>query len=577
MEPRSEYGAKQAFRDRVRVPLESIIITDELSRRPPRPPDHEAENRALVSLMQSMATSPGTILQQLVEVAMRLCKAHSSGVSLLAHNEQGEDVFRWNAIAGEFAGNLGGSIGRDVSPCGVVLKRGSILLFSHPERHYDYLFKVEPPIVEALLIPFHYVGKPVGTLWVIAHDESRKFDAEDARVLSSLGNLASSVYQVLMHTEEHRKAKEALQETESRFRSFMDNSPTIAWVKNERGEYIYVSKTFERRFGVRSEEWHGKADAELFSEEDARHFRENDLAVLETGRPIEVVEEATNPDGSKSLWLNTKFPIASANGERLVAGIGLDITERKRSEEALLQSEKLAATGRLAATIAHEVNNPLAAALNSVYLASTDPSQVPQMLALAEQELRRAAHITQQTLGFFRETGAQKPVSLPHVIDEVLAVYARKLQNRNVSVERRYRCTSCIQGACAGCFLMNAGEFRQIVSNLVANGIDALADGGVLRTHILRTSDPKTGRARIQLTIADNGCGIRTENLKRIFEPFFTTKKDIGTGLGLWVTQELVRKHNGLIKVRSTNGKGTIFQIIFPAMLEVTKQDPSSA
>jgi PAS domain S-box-containing protein len=567
---RSENSAKQEPREPARVSLESVIITDELKRRPSRARDYEAENRALVSLMQSMATAPETILQRLVEVAMHLCRAHSAGVSLLSRDDKGQEVFRWNAVAGDFATNLGGSIERNLSPCGVVLDRNAVLLFGYPERHYDYPVKVDPPIVEALLIPFHSAGKPVGTIWVVVHDESRKFDAEDARVMQSLGKFASSAYQVLYalnglneQMAQRRRAQEALQESESRFRSFMDNSPTFAWIKDEQGRYVYISKTFERRFGVRLEDWRGKTDAELWPEEIARPFRENDFAVLQSGLPMQILEEPRNPDGSKSIFLNTKFPMSSGNGERFVAGIGLDITDRKRAEEALLQSEKLAATGRLAATIAHEVNNPLAGALNAVYIASSDPLQAPQMLAIADQELRRAAHITQQTLGFYKDNGTHQPVALPKVIDEVLAMYARKLQNRNISVEQRYICGRCTEG-CEGCFLINAGEFRQIVSNLLANGIDALADGGVMRIRVLRVSHPKNGEAQIQLTISDNGYGIRAENLKRIFEPFFTTK-DVGTGLGLWVTQELVRKHNGVIKVRSPNGKGTVFRVTFPA------------
>jgi PAS domain S-box-containing protein len=577
---RSQNAAKQESREPPRLSLESVIITDELTRRPSRARDYEAENRALVSLMQGMVTSPETILQQLVEVAMRLCTAHSAGVSLLARDEAGHEVFRWNAVAGEFATNLGGSIGRNLSPCGVVLDRDAVLLFGYPERHYDYPVKMDPPIVEALLIPFHSAGRPVGTIWVVSHDESRKFDAEDARLMQSLGKFASSAYQVLHalsclneQMEERKRAQKALQESESRFRSFMDNSPTIAWIKDEQGRYVYISKTLERRFGVRLEDWRGMTDAELWPEEIAKPFRENDLAVLQSGRPVELLEEVPNPDGSKSIFLNTKFPMFSANGERFVAGIGLDVTERKRAEEALLQSEKLAATGRLAATIAHEVNNPLAGALNAVYIASSDPLQAPQMLAIADQELRRAAHITQQTLGFYKENGSRQPVPLRKVIDEVLVIYARKLQDRNISVEGRYRCGHCIEG-CEDCFLINAGEFRQIVSNLLANGIDAIADVGIVRIHVSRVSHFQTGKAQIQLTIADNGCGIRAENLKRIFEPFFTTKENVGTGLGLWVAQELVRKHNGVIKVRSPNGRGSVFRITFPAMV---RQQPNTS
>jgi two-component sensor histidine kinase len=179
-----------------RVGLESVLITDELARRPTRLPDYEAENHALVSLAQEMANSPQNVLQRVVELAMELCKAHSAGVSLL-ETQEGQEIFRWSAVAGQFAANLGGSVVRDLSPCGVVLDRDSVLLFGYPERHYDYPVQIDPPIVEALLIPFHFAGKPVGTIWVIAHDKTRQFDAEDARLMQSLGKVASSAYQAL--------------------------------------------------------------------------------------------------------------------------------------------------------------------------------------------------------------------------------------------------------------------------------------------------------------------------------------------------------------------------------------------
>jgi len=240
---------------------------------------------------------------------------------------------------------------------------------------------------------------------------------------------------------ERKRMENALSESESRFRLFMDNSPAIAWIKDEQGRYVYLSKTFERLVGVRFEEWRGKTDAEFWPEETAKRLRENDMAVLELGRPMEVVE-VTNADGNESIWLNTKFPILSTSGERFVGGIGVDITNRKKAEEALRRSEKLAAAGRLAATIAHEVNNPLAGAMNAVYIGIVDPAQASQMLKIADQELRRAAHITQQTLGFYRERGAYQQGMLPKLIEEILTVYATKLRNRHITVQRRYSCGS---------------------------------------------------------------------------------------------------------------------------------------
>jgi signal transduction histidine kinase len=274
--------------------------------------------------------------------------------------------------------------------------------------------------------------------------------------------------------------------------------------------------------------------------------------------------------GMEFIHTYNASPVRDAQGNVIMAVVTAeDITLQKQSEQALIRSEKLAATGRMAATIAHEVNNPLEAAMSAVYLALLDQSlahETRNTLMVADQELRRAAHITGRTLGFYREHNNRTHVSLPTVIDDVLAIYATKLQHRGVTVHRRYKCGPCTEG-CEGCFLINAGELRQIISNLLANGMDALRDHGTMYIRVSRASSLKEGGPNIHLTIADNGCGIRTENLKRIFEPFFTTKESVGTGLGLWVTQELVRKHNGTIKVRSRKDKGTVFRIAFPATI----------
>jgi signal transduction histidine kinase len=240
------------------------------------------------------------------------------------------------------------------------------------------------------------------------------------------------------------------------------------------------------------------------------------------------------------------------------AGINLDISALKQAQQALIKSEKLASVGRMAATIAHEINNPLAATMNALYLMKTDPAlpeSVKGNLALAEQELRRVCHITEQTVGFYREVGNPTAVNVQGVLDSLLGLYGTRLRNKSISVHRSYRCSTNI------CTI--AGELRQIVSNILANSIDALTKGGNLH---VRLFGPQTLRhsSMVRLTVADDGEGIAAENLKRIFEPFFTTKKSIGTGLGLWVTSELIKKHEGRLRLKSRLGGGTVLTVWLP-------------
>jgi len=171
--------------------LDSVISTFELIRRPTRPPDFEAENRALVALVEAMTSSPDDILQNLVETALDLCRAHSAGISMI---DGDRECFRWPAVAGQWSPYVGEGTRRDFGPCSTVLNRNAPLLFSRPERYFKYLAPVKPPVEEGLLIPFHVGGKPIGTIWVLAHDQTRKFDAEDLRVMTNLAHFAAAAY-----------------------------------------------------------------------------------------------------------------------------------------------------------------------------------------------------------------------------------------------------------------------------------------------------------------------------------------------------------------------------------------------
>jgi hypothetical protein len=176
------------------VSLGAVISTPELSRRRTRPANHVAENRALIALAQAIVTSPNEILRKLSDTALLLCRAGSSGISLL---EPDGANFHWPAIAGEWARHVGGGTPREFGPCGTVLDRNAPQLMSHPERHFPYLAEVTPGIEEALLIPFYIGGKAVGTIWVIAHDSTNRFDAKDLRVMTNLATFAAAVYQMM--------------------------------------------------------------------------------------------------------------------------------------------------------------------------------------------------------------------------------------------------------------------------------------------------------------------------------------------------------------------------------------------
>jgi PAS domain S-box-containing protein len=233
----------------------------------------------------------------------------------------------------------------------------------------------------------------------------------------------------------------------------------------------------------------------------------------------------------------------------------LDVTERKRTDAALIRAEKMAATGRLAATIAHEVNNPLEAVTNLIYLANEASSleEAQRFLQLAGPELERVAQLTKQTLGFFRDPTAPKSLNLSKLVSEVVSLYQRKLDTADLNVETQLE---------ASMVMASEGELRQVLANLLTNAIDASRAGSLIRIRV------GTKGAQVQLTIADEGTGVSPQIAPKIFEPFFTTKGERGNGLGLWVTQGIVNKHHGSLRMRSftsTCKSGTVFSIFLPA------------
>jgi len=236
-----------------------------------------------------------------------------------------------------------------------------------------------------------------------------------------------------------------------------------------------------------------------------------------------------------------------------------DATHERKSQELLRKTEKLAAAARLASTVAHEINNPLEAIINLMFLTR----RLPDMPALAseylrtmESELDRISHIARQTLGFYRESSIPELIDLPALIDSVLKIYSNKFSNKNITVERNFQQCPPILGM--------AGELKQVVANLISNAADALDRNGTLRISL--TCVEKQDGQIAQISVEDNGSGIKEEHLAKIFEPFFTTKTDVGTGLGLWVTKEIVERHGGRIEVTSPRPDvaGTIFHIHLP-------------
>jgi signal transduction histidine kinase len=246
-----------------------------------------------------------------------------------------------------------------------------------------------------------------------------------------------------------------------------------------------------------------------------------------------------------------------------------DITEARKTEEALRKSEQLAAAGRLAASIAHEINNPLEAVTNLLYLANMD-SQITgntrSLLEKADNELQRLSHIAARSLKFYRQHSAPTLSSLQDLIESVLFFYETELSIRKIDLDRRYQEAPPV--------LCQPGEFRQVITNLIGNALDALARHGRLIVGVRPASD-RAGRSGVAVVVADNGSGMDRNMRSRLFLPFATTKGEAGTGLGLWVSKGILDKHHTRISVRSKPDCGTVFRLFVPLDAMAAESQPS--
>jgi two-component system, NtrC family, sensor kinase len=265
-----------------------------------------------------------------------------------------------------------------------------------------------------------------------------------------------------------------------------------------------------------------------------------------------------------------------------VLEVSRDITSQLQAEEALRETEKLAAMGRVAGIIAHEINNPLAAITNTLYLVRNHPSldeTARHFADVAEQELQRVSHITRQTLSFYRESKQAIAVSVTELLNDVLELQGRVLHSSHVAVQKKYACAPVVQGFPV--------ELRQVFLNLVGNAIQAMPAGGSLRVYVREMTDWTRQRRGAVISILDTGVGIKPEDARRLFQPFFSTKSTKGTGLGLWISKGIVQKYDGTLTCRSyrANGHGvTCFRVFLPITgpsgatgSEVQKQEPELA
>ena len=385
-----------------------------------------------------------------------------------------------------------------------------------------------------------------------------------ASVLAGIG-LVLLAYFILRDIKLRERHAEQIRQREEWFRVTLTSLGDGVIATDERGSVTFVNPVAERLTGRSLAQAKGRPIVEVFPifNEVTRQPVDNPVKkVVELGRIVGLANHTVlqHVDGSLVPIEDSAAPIHDDRG-RLVGVVLVfrDATSERQSQELMRKTEKLAAAARLAATVAHEINNPLEAVCNLIYLAKSRSGLAPDLvheLTLAEHELDRVSHITRQTLGFYRESRSPDALDVPLLVDSVLKLFSSKLKSKNITVECTLEECPPVQGW--------SGELKQLISNLISNAADAVEMDGILKVHV--SCIERSEGEDIQIRIEDDGHGIASEDLQRIFEPFFTTKKDVGTGLGLWVSKKIAERHGGTIEVQSRVGilHGTVFTVLLP-------------
>jgi signal transduction histidine kinase len=394
--------------------------------------------------------------------------------------------------------------------------------------------------------------------------ESMRAGAQDYVTKQNLSRLVPAVERELREAEDRRRklaAELALRASEDRFHRLVEAMPLGLLISDLAGTIVYTNKAARRLFSIPDDAPISIIKLDQLCPDLKTEF------FFESGSPLQEPFEATclNLDGQT---IEVLLGVALLNpdaprGQRQLAAFVADLTLQKKSEELLRRTEKLAVAGRLAASIAHEINNPLEAATNLLFLLGNTKLEddARGYLEQAVHELDRVAQITVQTLRFHRRSARPVETDLRDVVQTVLPLFESRARLLQTAIESRFRPVPPV--------LIHDGEIRQVVANLISNATDALTHGGRLELRVAPGRHPRSGDPGIVLTVADTGCGMAPETLKRIFEPFFSTKGATGTGLGLWVSLEIVEKHGGTLRVRSRPATpartgGTVFRFFLP-------------
>jgi PAS domain S-box-containing protein len=368
-----------------------------------------------------------------------------------------------------------------------------------------------------------------------------------------------------------RKNAQATYDSEQRLRTTLTSIGDGVVVCDQHGQVELLNSVAEQLTGWTQAEATQRPISEVFLivDETTRELMENPVdAVLRSHRAVSLANHAIllRRGGGELQIDDSGAPIFDRSGD--LAGVVMvfrDVTEQRRTQGALLASEKLAVTGRLAATLAHEIHNPLDSVVNLLYLMKNGatPEETREFLELASSELDRVTQISRAMLGMYRESKTPIEIDLKELLDSILLLLQRQITQAGITLQKDLGDSVKISGYPA--------ELRQVFTNLLTNAMDASTPGSLIGVSLRSTpsldGQRSRGAAGVTVSVIDHGGGIPTETMSHLFQPFFTTKGEKGTGLGLWVSQGIVQRHGGSIRLESQTGEsdhGTIVSVFLP-------------
>jgi PAS domain S-box-containing protein len=373
----------------------------------------------------------------------------------------------------------------------------------------------------------------------------------------------SRQYEIRDHLVHLTEVTQALSKSEQRYRSLVRAATSLVWVADAQGNPTPRDSDWRSFTGQTAEEYQRDGWMYVVHEDDKERVQGIWNEAIATRHVFECEFRLKRADGAYRLVHLRGVPVVAPDGFLLEwVGTCTDIQNQRATEHALQNAEKFAIAGKLAGTIAHDINNPLEAVTNLVYLVSTmaQESEVRGYAQAAQRELGRISDLTRQTLNFYRHSTKAEPTNVRELVQAVLRLLAKRIEGKQIEVKAKFGALQPVN-----CF---ASEMRQVIANIMTNAIDSMPNKGRLRVRAgLRTDWKNGGGLGVRLSIADTGVGMSAETRQRIFDPFFSTKQEEGNGLGLWITSEMLRKNNGRVSVRSStrSGKsGTVFSIFLP-------------